>query len=385
MLIYAFFAENNFVMRRIHMYIYQDASWPDFIWDNKALLIPISKVRNLQGKLIGKMEAIGFSLREEAMLETLTIDVVKSTEIEGEILNSYQVRSSIARRLGMDISGLIPSDRDVDGVVEMMLDATQNYEKPLTKERLFNWHGALFPTGRKGMLKIIVAAWRKDEIGPMQVVSGHLGKEKVYYQAPPAELVDNEISRFIKWFNSEPIIEPVIKSGLAHLWFVTIHPFDDGNGRIARAIADMQLARADMTNQRFYSMSAHIERQKKAYYDILEKTKKGSMDITCWLQWFVECLIRALEATDETLAKVLSKAKFWEKHATTIINERQKLMINKLLDNFSGKLNTSKWAKITKCSQDTALRDIQDLIQKEILIKETGGGRSTSYVLNTAM
>lgn len=328
------------------------------------------------------MEAIGFSLREEAMLETLTIDIVKSNEIEGEFLDSDQVRSSIARRLGMDISGLIPSDRNVEGVVEMMLDATQKYDQPLTKERLCNWHAAMFPTGRSGMSRITVADWRKDEKGPMQVVSGPMGKEKVHYQAPPAGSVDKEMNRFIKWFNSESSIEPVIKSGLAHLWFITIHPFDDGNGRIARAIADMQLARADKTNQRFYSMSAQIERQEKAYYEILEKTQRGSMDVTNWLLWFFKCLTGALDATDETLAKVLTKAKFWEKHATTIINERQKLMINKLLDNFLGKLNTSKWAKITKCSQDTALRDIQDLIYKEILVKEPGGGRSTSYVLN---
>jgi len=364
------------------MYIYQDTSWPDFTWDDKSLLIPLSKARNLQGKLIGKMEAIGFSLREEAMLKTLTIDVIKSSEIEGENLDTDQVRSSIARRLGLDISGLIPSDRDVDGVVEMMLDATQNYEQSLTKERLCNWHAALFPSGRSGMKKITVADWRKDETGPMQLVSGPLGREKVHYQAPSAAVVEKEISHFINWFNNENNMEPVLKSGLAHLWFITIHPFDDGNGRIARAIADMQLARADKTNQRFYSMSAQIERQKKAYYEILEKTQRGSMDVTNWLQWFFECLTGALEATDETLAKVFTKAKFWEKHTTTIINERQKLMINKLLDNFFGKLNTSKWAKITKCSQDTALRDIQDLMKKEILVKEPGGGRSTCYVLN---
>ncbi|MFH1321649.1 MAG: Fic family protein [Bacteroidota bacterium] len=364
------------------MYIHQNSAWPDLIWDDKSLLIPLGEVRNLQGKLIGKMEAIGFSLREEAMLETLTIDVIKSTRIEGENLDTDQVRSSIARRLGMDISGLISSDRNVEGVVEMMLDATQKYDQPLTKERLCNWHAALFTTGRSGMYKVTVADWRKDETGPMKVVSGTMGKEKVYYQAPPAELVDDEMSRFINWFNSEKDVEPVIKSGLAHLWYITIHPFDDGNGRIARAIADMQLARADKTNQRFYSMSAQIERQKKAYYDILEKTQKGSMDVTDWLQWYLKCLIGALEATDVTLAKVLTKAKFWEKHASTIINERQQLMINKLLDDFYGKLNTSKWAKITKCSQDTALRDIQDLIVKELLLKEPSGGRSTSYVLN---
>lgn len=364
------------------MYIYQDTAWSDFFWDNKSLLIPLGEVRNLQGKLIGKMEAIGFSLREEAMLETLTIDVIKSSSIEGENLDNNQVRSSIARRLGMDISGLIPSDRNIDGVVEMMLDATQKYDQPLTKERLCNWHAALFPTGRSGMHKIIVADWRKDKNGPMQVVSGPLGKEKVHYKAPSSELIDNEMNRFMEWFNNNNDIEPVIKSGIAHLWFVTIHPFDDGNGRIARAIADMQLARSDKTNQRFYSMSAYIERHKKLYYTILEKTQKGSLDVTNWLQWYLECLIGALKATDETLAKILTKAKFWEKNAATIFNERQKIMINKLLDDFFGKLNTSKWAKITKCSQDTALRDIQDLITKEILLQEPGGGRSTAYVLN---
>lgn len=364
------------------MYIHQNPDWPKFEWDYKSLFNPLSKVRNMQGKLIGRMEATGLSLRDEAMLATLTIDVVKSSKIEGENLDQDQVRSSIARRLGMDISGLVPSDRNVDGVVEMMLDATQNYDRPLTKERLCDWHAALFPAGRIGMYKITVADWRKDETGPMQVVSGPMGRQKNHFEAPAAEKLENEMSYFIDWFNNENHVEPVLKSGLAHLWFITIHPFDDGNGRIARAISDMQLARADKTNQRFYSMSAQIERQKKAYYEILEKTQKGSMNVTGWLQWFFECLIGALEATGDTLAKVLTKAKFWEKHAETIINKRQKLMVNKLLDDFHGKLTTSKWAKITKCSQDTALRDIQDLIDKEVLLREPGGGRSTSYVIN---
>jgi len=364
------------------MYIYQSSDWPKFNWNIKSLLIPLVKVRNLQGKLIGKMEAMGFSLREEAMLETMTIDVIKSNEIEGEILDTKQVRSSIARKLGMDISGLVPSNRNVDGVVEMILDATQNYNEPLTKERICNWYAALFPSGRSCMHKITLADWRKDEKGPMQVVSGPLGKEKVHFQAPPAKNIDNEMTDFLDWFNNDNDIEPVIKSGIAHFWFVTIHPFDDGNGRIARAIADMQLARTDKTNQRFYSMSAQIERQKKEYYQILEKTQKGSLDITNWLDWYLKCLIGALESTEEILAKVLTKAKFWEKHASTIINNRQKVMIIKLLDDFFGKLITTKWAKITRCSQDTALRDIQDLIDKEILIKEPGGGRSTSYKLN---
>ena len=364
------------------MYIYQNDNWPDFDWNDKSLMFPLGEVRNLQGKLIGKMEALGFSLREEAVLETLTIDVVKSSQIEGEYLDADQVRSSIARRLSMDISGLIPSDRYVEGVVEMMLDATQKYNEPLTKERIFNWHAALFPTGRSGITKITVADWRKDETGPMQVVSGPMGNEKVHYQAPPASVLENEMHIFLNWFNKEHSIEPVIKSALAHFWFVTIHPFDDGNGRIARAIADMQLARADKTNQRFYSMSAQIEHQKNTYYELLEKTQKGPIDITNYLHWFLDCLIGALKATDVTLAKVLTKAKFWEKYNETIINKRQNLMINKLLDDFFGKLNTSKWAKMTKCSQDTALRDIQDLIQKNILRKEPGRGRSTTYTLN---
>ncbi|MBU0561674.1 MAG: Fic family protein [Bacteroidetes bacterium] len=371
------------------MYIYQNSSWPKFTWDDKSLLVPLGKGRNLQGKLLGKMESIGFSLQEEAMLELITIDIVKSNEIEGNILDSEYVRSSVARRLGMDISGLLPTDRYIDSVVEMILDATQNYERPITKKRLFNWHSALFPTGRSGMKIITVADWRKDENGPMQVVSGPMGKEKVHYQAPAASELEKEMAQFISWFNGESSysgitdeLDPVIKSGLAHLWFITIHPFGDGNGRIARAIADMQLARADRTNQRFYSMSAQIERRKKSYYDILENTQKGSMDITGWLLWFLQCFIEALEATEEALDKVFTKAKFWEKHKTTVISERQKLMINKLLDDFLGKLNTSKWAKITKCSQDTALRDIQDLMTKGILVKLPGSGRSTNYILN---
>ncbi len=364
------------------MHIHQHPDWPKFIWNDSSLLNSVSDVRNLQGKLLGKMAALGFSLKEEAILETLTIDVVKSTLIEGESLDMQQVRSSIARKLGMDISGLIPADRNVDGVVEMMLDATQKYDKPLSRDRLFDWHAALFPTGRSGMHKITVADWRKDETGPMQVVSGPMGKEKVHFEAPSADLLETEMKNFIYWFNEEVSIEPVIKAGIAHLWFITIHPFDDGNGRIARAIADMQLARADKTKQRFYSMSAQIEIEKKKYYETLESTQKGSLEITNWLKWFLECLIQALEFTEETLRKVLAKAKFWEKHATTILSKRQQIMINHLLDDFYGKLTTSKWAKMAKCSQDTVLRDIQDLIDKGVLMKDSGGGRSTSYIMN---
>jgi Fic family protein len=363
------------------MYIHQNPDWPKFTWDNRLLLNSVSNVRNLQGKLLGKMAALGFSFKEEAMLEVLTTDVVKSTLIEGENLDVQQVRSSIARKLGIEISGLVPSDRNVEGVVEMMLDATQKFDKPLTKDRLFDWHAALFPTGRSGMYKITVADWRKDETGPMQVVSGPMGKEKVHFEAPPAHLLEDEMKNFLQWFNEEITLEPVIKAGIAHLWFITIHPFDDGNGRIARAIADMQLARADKTNQRFYSMSTQIEKEKKLYYETLERTQKGLMEITNWLKWFMDCLMKALEVSEESLAKVLTKAKFWEKHATTILSQRQQTIINHLLDDFYGKLTTSKWAKMAKCSQDTALRDIQDLIDKKVLMKESGGGRSTSYVI----
>jgi Fic family protein len=364
------------------MYIHQNKAWPNFTWDEKALSKLLTNVRHKQGRLLGKMEGLGFSLKEEATLQTLTQDVLKSSEIEGEILNPDQVRSSIARRLGMEVAGLIPSDRNVDGVVEMMLDATQRYNSELSDERLFGWHAALFPTGRSGMYKIVVGNWRdnrKDD--PMQVVSGAMGREIVHYQAPDAEILNEEMAQFINWFNAMMDIDPVLKAGLAHLWFVTIHPFDDGNGRIARAITDMQLARADESAQRFYSMSAQIRVERKEYYEMLERTQKGGLDVTEWLEWFLSCYDRALSNTDQTLSTVMQKAKFWENPATEKLNDRQKLMLNKLLDGFDGKLNSSKWAKITKCSQDTAGRDILDLIKRGILIKEPSGGRSTSYFL----
>lgn len=361
------------------MFIHQRKNWPEFYWNADALMPVLGEARNLQGRLIGKMEAIGFSLRDEANLEILTLDVIKSSEIEGTLLNPNQVRSSIARKLGMDISGLVPSDRNVDGVVEMTLDATQNYTLPLTKDRLFNWHAALFPEGRSGMSKIAVGDWRKDTTGPMQVVSGPMGKEYIHFQAPEAVRVDKEMIAFIEWFNYKYNLDPVVKAGIAHLWFVTIHPFDDGNGRIARALADMQLARADAARQRFYSMSAQIRKERKMYYDILEQTQKGNLDITEWLDWFLSCLYRTLISTDKTMEGILKKARFWDNHAAMSLNERQRLMVNKLLEGFTGKLTSSKWAKITKCSPDTALRDIQDLINNNILEKESGGGRSTSY------
>ena len=362
-------------------YIHQEAGWPKFTWDQEKLSPRLADVRHRQGRLIGRMEGLGLVLRKEAELETLTLDVLKSSEIEGELLNPDQVRSSIARRLGMDIAGAVPADRNVEGVVEMMLDATQNYDKPLTADRLFGWHSALFPTGRSGMHRIVVGAWRDDARGPMQVVSGPIGKEKVHYEAPSARRLNAEMSRFLAWANKKDGTDPVIRAALAHLWFVTIHPFDDGNGRIARAIADWALARSEGSSQRFYSMSSQMRAERKTYYDILEKTQKASLDVTEWMAWFLDCLGRAISGTESTLASVFRKARFWEKNAGKTINERQKLMLNKLLDGFEGKLTSTKWAKIAKCSQDTAQRDIQGLIEQRVLVKDAAGGRSTSYCL----
>jgi Fic family protein len=369
------------IKQRMKVYIYQQDNWPHFTWNNDEIVNLLSETRNLQGRLIGKMESLGFDLKNEAILDTLTLDVLKTSEIEGEFLNSDQVRSSIARKLGMEIVGSVESDRNVDGVVEMMLDATQNCFSPLTVDRLFDWHAALFPTGRSGLYKIDVGDWRKDTTGPMQVVSGAMGKEKVHFQAPNSALVEEEMNVFLDWFNNHLNTDLVIKAAIAHFWFVTIHPFEDGNGRVARALTDMLLAQSDKSNQRFYSMSAQIRIERKGYYDILEKTQKGKLDITEWIQWFLNCLINALKSTDSVLVKVLFKASFWTKHAETPLNERQKKLLNKLLDGFDGKLTSSKWAKIAKCSKDSAIRDINDLIDKNILQKEAAGGRSTNYEL----
>lgn len=360
-------------------YIHLLKDWPNFRWEDDKIILPLSAVRHKQGRLLGKLEGLGFRLREEATLETITQDVIKSSEIEGEKLPADQVRSSIARRLGIDIAGEVTVSRNVEGVVEMMLDATQRYDEPLTDERLFGWHASLFPTGRSGMYRIQVGSWRNDRRGPMQVVSGAIGREKVHYEAPAARRLNAEMNRFLKWFNDTTTMDPVLKAAVAHLWFVTIHPFDDGNGRIARAITDMQLASADETRQRFYSMSTQIQRDRNAYYHILEKTQKGNLDITTWLLWFIGCLDNAISSSEENLSGVTQKAKFWEMHQGVALNERQNKMLNKLIDGFEGKLTSSKWAKIAKCSPDTALRDIQDLIAKGILEKEEGGGRSTSY------
>jgi len=327
------------------------------------------------------MEALGFDLQQEAVLETLTTDVLKSSEIEGEKLDAEQVRSSIARRLGMDIGALKPAGRDVEGVVEMMLDATRHYDQPLTSERLFAWHASLFPTGRSGMTKIGAGAWRDESTGPMQVVSGAIGKEHVHFEAPKADRLDQEMRGFLHWFETDSGIDPVLKAGMAHLWFVTIHPFDDGNGRIARAIADLALARSENSPQRFYSVSAQIRQERKAYYDILEETQKGTMDITPWMDWFLGCLGRAIGGAQFTLSAVLAKARFWERVQGVALNNRQRLVLNRLLDGFEGKLTTSKYAKLAKCSQDTALRDILPLVERGILVRNPEGGRSTSYAL----
>ena len=363
------------------MYIYELKDWPHFRWNEKRLSKSLALVSLKQGRLIGRMEGLGFKLRAEASLETLTEEVVKSSEIEGEFLDSEQVRSSIARRLGMDIGGFTQTDRYVDGVVEMVLDATQCYDIPLTEERLFAWHSALFPTGRSGMAKITVGEWRSDQSGPMQVISGPFGRERLHFQAPPAKRVKKEIETFLEWYNSETDVEMLLKAGVAHLWFVTIHPFDDGNGRIARAITDQTLACSEKSSQRFYSMSAQIRRERSAYYDVLEAAQKGDLDITNWLEWFVGCLDAALDGAETTLGTVLKKARFWETHSGESFNVRQRIVLNQLIDGFQGKLTSSKWAKLGKCSQDTALRDIDDLIRRDVLIRNTPGGRSASYSL----
>jgi Fic family protein len=373
-------------MRRLDTYIHERPGWPELRWDSELLAGVLADVRHRQGRLVGQMQSLGFGLREEAVLHTLTADVVKSSEIEGEMLDAEAVRSSIARRLGINSGGLKPSDRNVDGVVEMTLDATRNFAKPLSARRLFAWHRDLFPGGRAGMRRTAVGAWRDDSEGPMQVVSGREGRTRVHFEAPAATRLDDETESFLEWFNVESAskrrrIDPVLKAGVAHLWFVTIHPFDDGNGRIARAISDLCLARSEETAQRFYSMSTQIRQERKAYYEILEQTQRNGTDITPWLQWFLSCLGRAIDGAGILLNSVLAKARFWEQLGEFPVNTRQQAMLNRLLDGFEGKLTTTKWAKLTKSSQDTAARDVQDLVQRGILTRSVGGGRSTSYAL----
>lgn len=365
------------------IWIHEQPNWPNFTWDEAELALRLADIRHRQGRLLGRMDALGFDLKREASLATITNDVVKSSAIEGKNLNPEEVRSSIARRLGINVAGLVSATRDVEGIVEMMLDATQQYRKPLTEERLFDWHAALFPTGRSGMSRITVGAWRTLSAGVMQVVSGPIGYEKVHFEAPGADHLDTEIKAFLNWYNGEQRIDPIIKAGLAHFWFVTIHPFEDGNGRIARAIADMSLSRADGTENRFYSMSAQIEAERKDYYSALERQQRNAVDITAWLGWFLDCLGRAIDQADDALSAVLYKARMWERINIHPVNDRQRVVLNRMYEGFIGHINTSKYAKLAKCSQDTALRDIHQLVERGIFVRNPGGGRSTSYRLAT--
>ncbi len=368
------------------MWIYEDTNWPCFFWDMDILGTKLADIRYRQGRLIGQMVGLGFDFKQYASLDTLTNDVIKTSAIEGELLNLEEVRSSIAQKLGIHIDKFVSVSRNVDGIVDIMLDATQNFSKPLEKTRLFNWHAALFPTGRSGMSNITVGKWRTLESGPMQVVSGPIGREKIHYEAPSADRLEYEIQVFLDWFNNpvteQTSIDPIIKAGIAHLWFLTIHPFEDGNGRIARAIGDMALARADGLPERFYSLSTQIELERKDYYNQLEIQQRGSLDITNWLEWFLSCLSRALLNAEKSLAVVIFKAKLWDKINENGANERQRFIINKMLeDDFQGYMNTSKYGKMAKCSNNTALRDIQDLEARGIFVKNESRGRSTSYRL----
>jgi Fic family protein len=362
-------------------YIHQLGRWPEFHWNYEAFADKLAQIRHSQGRLMGRMESFGFRFRQESLLKTLTSDAVKTSEIEGEHLDTDQVRSSLARRLGIEIAALKPADRHVDGVVEMLLDATGNYQAPLTAERLFAWHRSLFPTGASGMRRIPVGQWRDDAHGPMQVVSGAIGRERIHFEAPAANRIEKEMEAFFDWFNQPNDTDWVLKAAYSHLWFLTIHPFEDGNGRIARAIADLALARSEQSDQRFYSMSAQIRIERSGYYHILEWSQKGTLDITPWLRWFLDCLGHAIGSAQSTLDGVVHRAQFWESIQDFALNERQRLMLDRLLDGFAGKLTTTKWAALAKCSQDTASRDILPLVERGILRRGEGGGRSTSYEL----
>ncbi len=362
-------------------YIHEREGWPRLAWNAEALAGTLADVRHRQGRLLGRVQSLGFGLRDEASLRVLTSDVVKTSAIEGEALDHAEVRSSIARRLGLDAGGLPRAGREVEGVVEMMLDATQRFTDPLSVERLWRWHAMLFPAGRSGGWSIHVGGWRTPDTDPMQVVSGPIGRETVHFEAPGAARLDSEVAQFLAWFNGGAAVDPVLRAGVAHFWFVTIHPFQDGNGRIARAVADMALARADGTGQRFYSMSTQIEAERKEYYTQLESAQRGGLDITRWLSWFLACLGRAVDSAEALLGSVLLKAEFWRRAGTRAVNERQRGVLNRLLDGFEGNLTTSKYAGLAGCSQDTALRDIQELLGWGLIVQNPGGGRKTSYRL----
>lgn len=369
------------IRRAMSTYVYQHYDWPHFMWDNDMVLMYLADVRFAQGKLMGKLETLGFEMRENAQFEMLSLEVLKSAEIEGELYKPDEVRSSVARKLGLDKFQNVQAGKHVDGVVEMVYDALTNFHEPLTKERLFAWHAALFPTGYSGMYQITVGQFRVDSTGPMQVVSGALGKERVHFQAPHSDLLPTEMEAFLEWFNEDQGLDLVLKAGVAHFWFLTLHPFEDGNGRIARALTDLLLARSDKSTQQFYSLSAQLLKERKAYYELLEKCQKGDMDLTNWLLWFLNCFHVAVKSTNEILNHTLQKAAFWKTHSQTLLNDRQLKVVNRLLDEFEGNLTSTKWAKMCKCSQDTALRDLNDLLRKKVLKKNDSGGRSTHYSL----
>ena len=359
-------------------YIHEYDKWLEFHYDVSEVANLLGLVRAKQGFVLGRMLSLGFELQDDAILSSLSLELVRSSEIEGELLSLEEVRSSLARRLGVETAGLVPVSRYVDGVVEMQLDATQNFSAPLTHGRLFGWHNVLFPTGMSGLYRIDVGKYRSGE---MQVVSGAMGRERVHYRAPAPERVFAEMERFLSWINSEQTLDDVLKAAIAHIWFISIHPFDDGNGRIARALTDMLLARSEQCAKRFYSVSAEIKLMKKEYYNVLERTQRGSGDITEWLLWFLNCFRQALDLTELSLSSVMRKAEFWERNRNLSLNERQRKLLNMQFDGFFGKLTSSKWAKIAKCSPDTALNDINDLIAKGVLRKSEQGGRSTNYIL----
>jgi Fic family protein len=360
-------------------YIYERPDFPDFYWDSEKILAPLSEVRFMQGRFSGKIQSLGFDIQQESNLLLLEKEIITSSQIEGEIYKPEEVRSSIAKRTGAAYDSNQPTNRNIDGFVDLLLDATQNYATVISKERLFNWHGALFPTGRSGLYTIKTAQWRKDEKGPMQVVSGGFGNEKVHYEAPTASLIPNLMIAFLDWLNTESQQDLIIKTGIAHLWFLTIHPFEDGNGRIARAISESILAKSENDAMRFYSLSSQILKNKKDYYLLLEQSQKGNLDCTNWLLWFLETLKKAIIQSEEIISTVLQKANFWKNHEKTILSPRQQKMLEILWNDFEGNLTTKKWSLLTKCSDDSALRDINDLILKGILYKEDKGSRSTSY------